>query len=492
MNNDIAIFLDLDNIVIGAMEMNLAFDVSIILNAVRELTNGRVVLRRAYGDWRQAKNMPKQLATAGFELQSAVRLSHSSKNLADMQLVVDAMETLVDGHNFSTYVIVTGDRDFLPLVQTLRKRGKRVVGIGLKHTTSQSLIDLCDEYIFYEDVARRQGQQPFDRVEDLLRQALEDVLAQQSRIQASLLKERMQELSQGSFGQSPQGKKSFRKFLAQFPHLVQMLQEGTTLYVARPQADLSAPPPEPEVTGRRLPEATVRDLLVQALAQLLEGQQKVRASLLKERLKELSQGVFDEEQQGDESFRQFLSRYPDLVAIQQSGTTLYAAYPEPVPTPEDLFLRYRSSLKKKGLRVVPPEIRLPVLRDLIDYLQKHAETRWKQVADDLASRYQPPECELSVSKSHIHDVIRLARRAEVIRQSGNQRSLAATQLSLALTEEKLFQEAVMRCDGAYLAAIEALPEPFDMEQVALALYEEASYARYLRVVHNRFSSNGNH
>ena len=136
MNNDVAILLDLDNLVIGAAEANLAFDVQLILKSVKELTSGRIVLRRAYGDWRQRQNMPKELAAAGFELQATVRLSNVSKNLADMQMVVDAMETLIDGHNFSTYVLATGDRDFMPLVQALRKRGKQVIGIGIKHTSS--------------------------------------------------------------------------------------------------------------------------------------------------------------------------------------------------------------------------------------------------------------------------------------------------------------------------------------------------------------------
>ena len=245
MNNDIAIFLDLDNIVIGATEVNLTFDVNTVLNAIREMTSGRVVLRRAYGDWRQNKKMPKQLASAGFELQSAVRLSSSSKNLADMQMVVDAMETLIDGHNFSTYVLVTGDRDFLPLVQTLRKRGKQVVGIGLKHTTSQSLIDLCDHYLFYEDIAHQLGQQPFGGVSDLLQKAVDELTGDSGRIQASLVKERMQSLSQGAFGKSPQGKKNFSKFLGQFPDIVQLFHEGTTLFVAPAGAHLKTIQSEP-------------------------------------------------------------------------------------------------------------------------------------------------------------------------------------------------------------------------------------------------------
>jgi len=155
-HNDVAIFLDLDNLVIGSRQAGLHFDIRRILNYLKEMTQGRIVLRRAYGDWRQNHTIPEELATVGFELQSTVRLSEVSKNLADMQMVVDAMDTLVDGHNFKTYVIMTGDRDFTPLVQGLRRRGKEVIGLGVKHTASQSLMDLCDHYLFYEDIIRAQ------------------------------------------------------------------------------------------------------------------------------------------------------------------------------------------------------------------------------------------------------------------------------------------------------------------------------------------------
>ena len=490
MNNDIAIFLDLDNIVIGATEVNLTFDVNTVLNAIRDMTNGRVVLRRAYGDWRQNKKMPKQLASAGFELQSAVRLSNSSKNLADMQMVVDAMETLIDGHNFSTYVLVTGDRDFLPLVQTLRKRGKQVVGIGLKHTTSQSLIDLCDRYIYYEDVANQMGHQTFGDVSDLLKQAVAELAGETGRVQASLVKERMQSLSQGAFGKSPQGKKNFSKFLGQFPQIVQLFHEGTTLFVAPAGTQITINEAEKEADAVELTPEQIEALLKKAVEELLSKQGRVRASLVKEYLRKATNGGFDENKLGDASFRHFLLRYPHLIQVQQSGTTVYVVNPEQEPVTNDLYLQYRSNLKKKGLRVVEHPVRLMVLRDLIEVLQSDPDSRWKQVVDDLAARYEVREGR-NVSKSLIHDVIRLSKRAHVISQQGSQRSLAATPIRLELQGDKLFQEAVMRCDSAYLQVIEHLPEPFDLTQAALALYEDESYTRYLKVLHNRSHLNGN-
>lgn len=150
MADDVAVFLDLDNIIISARELDLPFDIQLILKHIARLTKGRIVLRRAYGDWRQNHGVPETLAAAGFELQSVVRLNGWSKNLADMQMVVDALDTVIDGHKFTTYALLTGDRDFTPLVQTLRKRGKRVIGLGFKATASRSLVQLCDEYLYYE------------------------------------------------------------------------------------------------------------------------------------------------------------------------------------------------------------------------------------------------------------------------------------------------------------------------------------------------------
>ena len=142
MTNDVAVFLDLDNLVIGAIQVNLSFDINLVLDHIKKSTNGRIVLRHAYGAGKQSQNQLQELAQAGFVVQSATRVNSFSKNLADMQIVVNAMDTLVDGHQYSTYVLMSGDRDFPPLVQSLRKRGKHVIGVGIRHTSSESLVEL--------------------------------------------------------------------------------------------------------------------------------------------------------------------------------------------------------------------------------------------------------------------------------------------------------------------------------------------------------------
>lgn len=237
MSNDVAIFLDLDNLVIGAKQAKITFDVNLVLDKVKEKTNGRVVLRRSYGDWRQDQKLLEQLTTAGFTTQSTVRINNFSKNLADMQIVVDTMETLVDGHEYNTYVLMTGDRDFTPLVQTLRKRGKRVIGVGVKHTASRSFVGLCDEYLFYEDLLPTPDL-TVEQVEQLLVKALDQLLENDNgRVRASILKQRMVELSNGMFDQSHFGNGSFSKFLARYPHLVMIEREDTTAYIRRLQQE---------------------------------------------------------------------------------------------------------------------------------------------------------------------------------------------------------------------------------------------------------------
>jgi uncharacterized LabA/DUF88 family protein len=239
MTNDVAIFLDLDNLVIGAKQANLTFNINLVLDHIKEITNGRIVMRRSYGDWRQNKELLRELTTAGFLMQSTVRLTSFSKNLADMQIVVDTMDTLIDGHQYSVYVLMTGDRDFTPLVQSLRKRGKQVIGVGVRHTASRSFVALCDQYVFYESLLGPDRLND-DNIETLLRKSLDQLLADEPRGQASVLKQYLMELSNGGFESSGYAESGFRKFLANYPHIVSLELEGTTLYVRR-ASDKSAP-----------------------------------------------------------------------------------------------------------------------------------------------------------------------------------------------------------------------------------------------------------
>ena len=577
MDNDVAIFLDLDNVVIGALEANLTFDVNLLLERVRELSDGRIVLRRAYGDWRQRPNLTKDLAEAGFELQSTVRLGNSSKNLADMHMVVEAMSTMLDGHNYGTYVLVSGDRDFAPLVQDLRKRGKKVIGAGVAHTTSRRLASLCDHFIYYDEIASAAGELQDEQFRGHLRRAMDQLLQDRDAVPASLLKQRLQSLSKGAFGRSPLGKRSFRKLLGQYPELVHLQQSDTTLYVTRPagddaivpqaghaprrldseeieallrgalenllpegghvrasllkqrmqelsggafdetlqgdrsfrrfldryralvvvgqegstlyarRADLSSAP-LPEAAERKLSPEKEASLLQRALDDLLAKQERARASLLKQRMQELTNGAFDEVHQGDATFRQFLERYPAVVGLQQKGTTLLVQRPEIGDEPAELYARYRSALKKRGLRVIPAEERLLILKDVIAVLQRHSQVPWRQLVDHLFAHYKS-NGRTVISKSYVNDVLRLARRADVLGvQNGG--SLATSPVYLQIDGQRAFQDAVIRCDATYLKEIQGLNEPFGLEQAAIALYDSEGHARYLKVVLGRYADNG--
>jgi uncharacterized LabA/DUF88 family protein len=385
MANDVAIFLDLDNLVIGARDANLNFDIGLLIEQIKKRTGGRVVLRRAYsGNLRQDQKLMKELATAGFTMQSAVPLNNFGKNLIDMYLVVDTMDTLVDGQEYSTYVLVTGDRDFLPLIHALRRRGKHVIGVGLKHTTSESLMGLCDEYIYYEDM-------------------------------------------------------------------------------------LPAPP---------LSENEAEVLLGKAVDSLLAGDERVRASVVKERMIELSGGQFGRFQYSDTSFSKFLGRHSGRITLEKEGTTTYVRRAADQSAPAELHRRYRTTLKKQKLRVVPPRLRLVLLREMIAILQQNDGLEWRELIDRLAELH-PGEEEGEASRNMINALIVLARRAGVVRTLKG-KTLSAAPVLLALEGSKLFQESVIRCDMAYLEAIRALPEPFDIEEAARAIYDQASYAPYLR------------
>lgn len=241
MTNDVAIFLDLDNLVIGAKQVKISFDINLVLDHIKKITDGRIVLRHAYGAGKQSQGQLQELAQAGFIVQSATRVNSFSKNLADMQITVNAMDTLVDGHQYSTYVLMSGDRDFTPLVQSLRKRGKHVIGVGIKHTSSGSLIELCDEYIFYEDLLP-EGDMTDAELEELVTAVRDTLLQDKSLVRASIFKEQMTKLSAGRFNRSSYPQVNFSKFIQAYPHLVRVRQEESTTYVAVPGSQESSEP----------------------------------------------------------------------------------------------------------------------------------------------------------------------------------------------------------------------------------------------------------
>ena len=145
----LAIFIDHENVAIGARDIGYRFEVAPLVEALAE--RGRLIVRRAYADWNLFREDRRNLVDANIELIEIPQRGDSvRKNAADIQMAVDAMELAFTRDFVSTFVIVSGDSDFTPLVSKLRELNKRVIGVGLKGSTSAMLPPACDEFIFYD------------------------------------------------------------------------------------------------------------------------------------------------------------------------------------------------------------------------------------------------------------------------------------------------------------------------------------------------------
>jgi len=152
---NLAVFCDFENIAIGARESNHAdFDISKVIE--RLLLKGTIVLKKAYCDWDQYKEFKKPMHEAAFELIEIPHVRMSGKNSADIRMVVDALDLCYTKPHVDTFVILSGDSDFSPLVSKLRENNKTVIGLGVKGSTSDLLTANCDEFIFYDDLVRKQ------------------------------------------------------------------------------------------------------------------------------------------------------------------------------------------------------------------------------------------------------------------------------------------------------------------------------------------------
>jgi len=149
----IAIFCDFENVALGVRDANYeTFDIGLVL--ARLLDKGNIVVKKAYADWDRYKSHKKGLHEAAFELVEIPHVSYSGKNSADIRLVVDALDLCYTKEHIDMFVIVSGDSDFSPLVSKLRENNKKVIGLGVKSSTSDLLIDNCDEFIYYDDLVR--------------------------------------------------------------------------------------------------------------------------------------------------------------------------------------------------------------------------------------------------------------------------------------------------------------------------------------------------
>jgi uncharacterized protein (TIGR00288 family) len=151
--NNLALFCDFENIALGVREARYAdFDVKKVLE--RLLLKGSIVVKKAYCDWDRYKDFKKVMHEAAFELIEIPHVRISGKNSADIRMVVDALDLCYTKSHVDTFVIISGDSDFSPLVSKLRENDKTVIGVGVKKSSSDLLIANCDEFIYYDDLVR--------------------------------------------------------------------------------------------------------------------------------------------------------------------------------------------------------------------------------------------------------------------------------------------------------------------------------------------------
>ncbi len=152
-NVSMALFCDFENVALGVRDAKYEkFDIKLVLE--RLLLKGSIVVKKAYCDWDRYKGFKATMHEANFELIEIPHVRQSGKNSADIRLVVDALDLCYTKSHVNTFVIISGDSDFSPLVSKLRENAKQVIGVGVKQSTSDLLIANCDEFIFYDDLVR--------------------------------------------------------------------------------------------------------------------------------------------------------------------------------------------------------------------------------------------------------------------------------------------------------------------------------------------------
>jgi uncharacterized protein (TIGR00288 family) len=151
----LAMFVDLENLAMGFQNSRKTrFEIQKVLERLVE--KGKVIVKKAYADWSRYQGYTAPFHEAAIELIEIPKRSQTGKNSADIRLVVDAMDLAWSKPHVDTFVIVSGDSDFSPLVSKLKENGKHVIGLGMKGSTSELLRDNCDEFIYYEDLERQE------------------------------------------------------------------------------------------------------------------------------------------------------------------------------------------------------------------------------------------------------------------------------------------------------------------------------------------------
>ena len=280
-----AVFCDFENVALGVRDARYArFDIGKVLE--RLLLKGSIVVKKAYCDWERYKEFKGPMHEASFELIEIPHVRMSGKNSADIRMVVDALDLCYTKSHVDTFVIVSGDSDFSPLVSKLRENNKLVIGVGVKSSTSDLLIANCDEFIYYDDLVRKEEQRS--------RRKKPPVAA-------------------------PAGKQSAAGRQAS--------QSAPPAPAPAPAADATDAPAPATESSRRAPSRAKSDdekkqeafdhvlATIEALADEREADEKIWGSMIKQTLKRQRPG-FNESYHGFRSFNQLLEEARDRKLIE--------------------------------------------------------------------------------------------------------------------------------------------------------------------------------
>src|SRR5213076_1149473 len=219
VERSLAIFIDFENLALGFQGRRDRFDIARVLERLVE--KGKIVAKKAYADWSRFSTYTAPLHEAAIELVEIPRRSQTGKNSADIRLCVDAMDLAFSKEHIDTFVIVSGDSDFSPLVAKLKENGRHVIGLGMKKSTSPLLANACDEFIYYEDLEHGvepvgAGSKPAHDKDSAFRLLADTVRALQREnfevIQASLVKDTMKR-NRPAFSEAALGYGSFSELL---------------------------------------------------------------------------------------------------------------------------------------------------------------------------------------------------------------------------------------------------------------------------------------
>ncbi len=240
----LAVFIDFENIALGFKgKKNKRFDIQKVLERLVE--KGKIIVKKAYADWAEYADYKRALHEAAIELIDIPKRSMSGKNSADIRLCVDSIDLCYSKEHIETFVIVSGDSDFSPLVSKLKENGKRVIGLGIKDSSSNLLINNCDEFIYYEDLERPLSTPPRieqdlpEKKKEAFQLLVDSVVAlvreNKEVLWSSLVKETMKR-KKPSFNESYHGYRTFSDLLedAEKEGIIQLrtdLRSGTYVIV---------------------------------------------------------------------------------------------------------------------------------------------------------------------------------------------------------------------------------------------------------------------